>query len=767
MFAKTFNSLLLCLLIGCLHAPAQIPIGTWRAHLNYQNALQVVQGDKIYCGTSSNIFSVDADGEINTFDKTNGLSETGVSCIGWDEHTQQLVIAYKNSNVDILKGSIVQNISDIKQAVIIANKSIQQIYCKMGMAYLATGLGIIAVDLTKYEVKETWIIGSNGAATSVHSVTADDNYFYAATNDGLKRAAAHSLNLADYKNWGNISISAGLTNDGWRFCGMLSNQLVGLQNDSVVLISNPHKLLYYDPAWKIISAKISNNQILLTQKNSIGTGRVMVIDGMGKIVKLIENSSLSSPNSAIFNNTVTWVADEFKGLIRFSGNENSASSFTPNGPGGIPNGDMVYNRKTLFIAAGSVNNAWNALHNKAAIYTFTEEEWVNNNENNVPALKSFNNIITLAVDPADESIWAGSFGDGLVQMNGAKTTQYTPTNSALEFSQKQPNQCLVSGLLVDDQHNLWVSNYGAAYPLKVRKNNGVWVSIPIPLSLTDQAVAQLLHDDFGQLWMVSPKNNGLICYQYGKNIDQLNDDRWKLFSVGMGNGNLPSNHVLCIAKDKSNTIWVGTDNGIGIIQCTDDVFGNGGCNAVLPVVQQEQFTGYLFKGEQVQCIAVDGADQKWVGTKNGVWLLSADGEKIIHHFTESNSPLLNNEVNKIGIDPQSGEVFFATSSGLCSYRSTITAPNSSFSNLLIYPNPVPTDYNGLIGIKGLTDQSIIKITELNGRLVFQTRCMGGQATWNGRDYTGNKIASGVYLVLVTDESGTEKVATKIIVTRGR
>jgi hypothetical protein len=197
------------------------------------------------------------------------------------------------------------------------------------------------------------------------------------------------------------------------------------------------------------------------------------------------------------------------------------------------------------------------------------------------------------------------------------------------------------------------------------------------------------------------------------------------------------------------------------------VFGNGGCNAVLPVVQQEQFTGYLFKGEQVQCIAVDGADQKWVGTKNGVWLLSADGEKIIHHFTESNSPLLNNEVNKIGIDPQSGEVFFATSSGLCSYRSTITAPNSSFSNLLIYPNPVPTDYNGLIGIKGLTDQSIIKITELNGRLVFQTRCMGGQATWNGRDYTGNKIASGVYLVLVTDESGTEKVATKIIVTRGR
>ena len=767
MFAKTFNSLLVCLLIGCLHATAQIPIGAWRAHLNYQNALQVVQGNKIYCATSGNIFSVDADGEINTLNKTNGLSETGVSCIGWDEHTQQLVIAYKNSNVDILKGSIIQNISDIKHATIAGNKSIEQIYCNRGMAYLSTGLGIIAIDLIKYEVKETWIIGSNGSATSVHSVAADNNYFYAATHEGLKRGVVHSVNLADYKNWENINISSGLTNDGWRFCGMLSNQLVGLKNDSVMLIRNPHKILYYDSSWKIIGAAISNHQLMLTQKNNAGSGRVIVMDSLGTIIKLIAHPSLSSPNSAIFNNTVIWVADEFTGLIRFSGNENSAYSFTPNGPGGIPNGAMVYDRNTLYVAAGSVNNTWNALHNKAAIYTFTEEEWVNKNESNIAALKSFNDIIALALDGTDESIWAGSFGNGLAHINGSKATQFTPSNSALEFSQKQSTQCFVSGLLVDDQHNLWISNYGAANPLKVRKNNGAWVSIPIPLSLTDQAVAQLLQDDFGQLWIVSPKNNGLICYQYGKNIDNLNDDRWRLFRAGMGNGNLPSNNVLCIAKDKSNTIWVGTDNGIGIIQCTEDVFGNGGCNVILPVVQQDQFTGYLFKGEQVQCIAVDGADQKWVGTKNGVWLLSADGEKIIHHFTESNSPLLNNEVNKIGIDPQSGEVFFATSSGICSYRSTTTAPNSSFTNLLIYPNPVPTDYNGLISIKGLTDQSIIKITELNGRLVYQTRCMGGQATWNGRDYTGNKIASGVYLVLITDESGIEKVASKIIITRGR
>lgn len=168
----------------------------------------------------------------------------------------------------------------------------------------------------------------------------------------------------------------------------------------------------------------------------------------------------------------------------------------------------------------------------------------------------------------------------------------------------------------------------------------------------------------------------------------------------------------------------------------------------------------------MQCIAIDGANRKWVGTQNGVWMLSSDGKKIIHHFTIANSPLLSNDVKKIGIDPETGEVYFATFNGICSYRSTAIEAQEKLNNVLVYPNPVPAGYEGMIAIKGLTENALVKITELNGRLIFQTRSLGGQAVWNGKDYNGNKIASGLYLVFIKNDTG-EELVSKIIITSGR
>jgi len=182
----------------------------------------------------------------------------------------------------------------------------------------------------------------------------------------------------------------------------------------------------------------------------------------------------------------------------------------------------------------------------------------------------------------------------------------------------------------------------------------------------------------------------------------------------------------------------------------------------LPIVQQDNFAGYLFSAEQVQCIGIDGADRKWVGTKNGVWLISPDGQQIIYRFTTANSPLLNNDVRKITVDGTTGEVFFATVSGICSFRSTATTGGETNSNVLVFPNPVPPGYTGTIAIRGLVDNAVVKITELNGRLVYETRALGGQAVWNGKDYNGRTAATGVYLVLVSDDSRQEKIVTKIV-----
>jgi hypothetical protein len=187
----------------------------------------------------------------------------------------------------------------------------------------------------------------------------------------------------------------------------------------------------------------------------------------------------------------------------------------------------------------------------------------------------------------------------------------------------------------------------------------------------------------------------------------------------------------------------------------------------LPVVQQDRFAGLLFKDENVQTIAVDGADRKWVGTKNGVWLISATGEKVIYRFSVGNSPLPGNDISKISIDPLTGEVFIATNNGLCSFRSTATEPVSPQQKLLVFPNPVPPGYNGSIAIRGLTNNALVKITNLYGALVYQTRALGGQAIWDGKNTNGTKVASGVYLIICRDDSGIEKIATKITIVQGR
>jgi ligand-binding sensor domain-containing protein len=307
-----------------------------------------------------------------------------------------------------------------------------------------------------------------------------------------------------------------------------------------------------------------------------------------------------------------------------------------------------------------------------------------------------------------------------------------------------------------------MANYGAASDLLLRKADGSWRSFAIPFTHTQNAVAQVLIDNYKQVWIVSPKGNGLFCYNPGASLDNTSDDQWMYYQAGAGSGNLPDNNVYCLAKDKSGFIWVGTANGIGVIQCTQNIFSAGGCPAIWPVVQFDNFAGYLFSGQPVQAIAVDGADRKWIGTPTGAWCLSSDAQKIVYHFTADSTPLLNNDVRRIAVDPQTGEVFFATAGGICSFRSTATEGGTENTNVLVFPNPVPPGYTGTIAIRGLVDGAIVKITELNGRLVYQTNALGGQAIWDGHDYRGRTIATGVYLVLVSDIGRQQKIATKIV-----
>ena len=755
--------LFFCFIFSFRFALAQLqPIGQWREHLSYNQAKNVTATNKgVFCATPYSLFSVDAtDNSINRYSKINGLHETGIQTIQWDPGTEKLIIVYNNSNIDILAGNKFFNINAIKQKDIAGDKQVYNIFCYQGKAYLSTGLGIVVVDENKYEVKDTYIIGNTGDTVRVNALAAAGGFFYAAMDGGLKKAPAGSVNLADYQNWQLISGSNGLSNGICNNVLVVQNKVIVQKADSLfVLNGNTWSLLYTDD-WKINNATVAEDRLVVAQQKGTGA-RIRVINSSGAVEKTIsQNNILLSPQQAILLQNSVWVADSISGLLEFSGA--AAKQYQPNSPLSVATGEMTARNGVLWAASGAVTTGWSNTFKKNGLYQFNHDEWTNFNKTNIAAMDSLYDLITVAVDPRDNTLWAGSFGGGLLQIKADKSIQLFKQNSPIPASLNDINKYFIAGLAFDNDNNLWIADYGAAQNLAVKKPDGSWKNFFVPFSLSNNAVSQIVIDNFNQKWIVSPGGNGLVCFNHGQSIDNFGDDKWKLYRTGAGLGNLPDKNVLCIAKDKNSFIWVGTTKGVGIIQCPQQVFTAQGCDAILPIVQQDNFAGYLFGDEQVQSIVVDGADRKWVGTKNGAWLISPEGDKIIYRFTEDNSPLLNNNVQKITIDGNTGEVFFATDKGICSFRSTATEGETINNNVLVFPNPVPPGYNGTIAIRGLVENAIVKITELDGRLVYQTRALGGQAIWNGRDYKDRTVSTGVYLVLVSDDSRQQKIVTKIV-----
>ena len=751
---------LLLLTLGAAGQNTLPPIGSWREHLPYGSTIDVTASpNKVYTATPYSLYSVDrATKEVERRSKISGLSEVGISTIKFDGLSNKLFIAYTNSNIDVLATDGLHNIPDLKRENIPGDKAVYHFYPAGERCYVSTGIGVVVLNTGRYEIRDTWLIGASGGYVKTNMFTADNTHFYAATEEGLKRVPVTAANPADFRAWQTLTVSGGTPPA--RGVVNLGGRIVVQQNDSLFVQDAGVWKLFFANGQSITSINESEGKLMVCVMTAPGNAQVVALNTDGTTARVLQQRGvIEYPRKAIALGSDYWVADQYTALSHWFGNAHE--QYRLNSPEDIATGELRVYNNVFYAAAGSVNESWNYLYNRNGVYGFREGQWTNYNGFHYPQLTNLLDFITVAVDPRDETLWAGSYGGGLLHVKGPNSFEVYKENSPVGPTVGDPASYRVSGLAFDADNNLWMANYGASVYLHVRKADGTWRSFTSPFVLPENAIGSLLVDDAGQVWMVSPKGGGLLVLNHGGTLDNPADDRWKRFRGGAGNGNLPSGNVLSIAKDKSGYIWVGTDDGVGVIQCATEAVATP-CEAVLPIAVQGGFANYLFKGEEVRSIAVDGADRKWIATRNGVWLVNPDCDKVLAHFNESNSPLFSNDVRSVAVDPASGEVYFATTRGILSFRGTATEPDVNNDNLLVYPNPVPPGYSGTIAIKGLAENSFVKITELNGRLVYQTKALGGQAVWNGRDYTGKRIASGIYLVLVTDGERKERAAGKIV-----
>lgn len=781
IIVKHFIKILFLLLLIKTYSFAQtVGIGEWRDHLPYQSTISVTDGEnKIYCATPYSLFYLNqSDNSINRITTISGLSDIGIVKIGYNKAYSTLLIAYSNTNIDLIKGDEIINMSDIinSSAITPEEKAIYNLMFIDNLAYLSCGFGIVVLDIKKEEIVDTYYIGPNGSHLKVFDLTHNDTSFLAATESGLYFADVDNPNLAYFGSW---SKDQSLPFPDETYSHIVTNSdKIYISKDSEIY--GKDTVLFYENSQWNYGSNIKNGVVenLRTFNDQLYIVYISYIDIFDKdnvllsnIWKYNEQANPASRDVVIDENNQLWIADYKNGLVR----QNSEYNYTfiyPNGPLTADVYAMSAEGNTLWTVAGGMDLSWNNLFKRVSASSFADEDWNTLYDMSSPSLENARDLVCVAVNPTNHNqVFAGSWTIGMLEFENMQfDTLYTPENSGLDYKNNQGNNiCKVGGLTFDKSGNLWAISSHANNLLSVRIPDGSplgeWHSFYLGSFSSTQDAGELVIDNYNQKWIRIRAEHSLIVFNDNNTITNPSDDEVKVLTSAAGNGNIPGNKVFSLEVDNDGEVWIGTDEGVAVFYSPENVFSSYNYDAQRILIPRNDGTGLadiLLEFETVTAIAVDGANNKWIGTdRSGVFLLSPDGQEEIHHFTQQNSPLLSNNITSIAIK-NDGEVFFGTANGVISYRGSATPGTETNSDVYAYPNPVKPGYNGPIAITGLVANASFKVTDISGNLIYSGIAEGGQAIWNGNNFEGRRAQSGVYLVFVTNDDGSEKVVTKIL-----
>ncbi len=750
-------------------------LGSWKMFLPYGNSFGACDGgDRVYEAGSKSIFSYEkSSGIIQTYDKASGLSDLGITKISYDPNTKFLAIVYNNSNLDfIYNGTDVYNVPDFKNLATTGAVNVYSVSFLNGNAYVSSDLGISVVDLTRMQVSNTYLIGANGSQLKVYATTFDSVNIYAATPVGVRYASRNAANLQDFNSWSTFSLAQNIPAKKTTYIQAFNNKIY-----AVIPSGNGSDTLYqynivgnsWSPAFSAVADSITglnqtNGSLYFSAWDSPSgsTGYLGKIDAAGN---LTYNQTLghSRPAGWFESNGVSWEPDYYIGLVQRIGN--TVQRIIPEGPQSANVFALDCKNGVLNVAPGGVDQSWSAVGNLDGFFVYKNGTWQNHNQYTDGALNGINDFICTASIRSTGTTYYGSFFWGLAELNQSTgNITMIDKNSPVGLLQGEvgdSSRTKITCLYADSSDNLWIGN-AAPSLIKVIRPDGTWRKFTTAFS--PLLLKKMIVDQYGQVWASTFQPGGVMVLNYGADMDNTADDKYAFLQSGANAGNLPSNNVFSLAVDHTGNVWVGTDAGIGIFYCPGNVF-QGGCDATQIKVTLNGYVGYLFGRQTVRALAVDAANRMWVGTTDGLWLISNDGQTTYQNFTTDNSPLPDNEITDITINDATGEVFIGTDGGLVSYQGDAIGPSCADCNgALVYPNPVKPDYSGPIAIKGLTDNAYVKITDIDGHLIFQGRANGTQMIWNGNGYDGARAKSGVYLVFSSTDLGKQKQVAKILIT---
>ena len=775
LFAKKdfFTFLFILLLSQPLLAQTDFS-NSWEDFFSYNNVKDFIITDKrIYAVADNAAFIYDIEtGDMQKISSVHGLSGKETTSLHFSPATNRFIIGYQTGLLEIIddNGKITVA-NDIERFDITGQKQINDINEYNGKLYLSTPFGIVVYDIENLNFGDTYYIDENSNPVFVNESIVHEETIYAVSQKGIYSADINDPNLIDFNNWyqpedellgdfKSISVLA----DRIYTCN--SSILYELERiDALTIRRNYNRT--------ILKLRSSEQMMAVTLKKS-----ALIVD---KNLSLINEAGPLGPydfelNSSFASADQVYLATNSFGILKKSFSDMSYQEIHPQGPSSNKVFSIEAANNNLWVVYGGYDLSFNPLNKKFGYshYNGSSTEstlWVNKAYDlSFPA----QDLVHITIDPsADNKAYLSSWGSGMMVVDQDEPVViWDDSNSGLEdlYQDGEPESSIrVNGAAFDNRGNFWITNAWVPNKLKKLETNGNWKGFDLSSIITEQValgLTELAIDKTGSVWIGSRRNGALVYNESG--------DRKRALNTEGTTGSLPDLNVRTLAVDRNNRIWIGTQKGLVVFSDAESVFELDIYDAEPVIIDDNGVPKKLLGDQPVNSIAIDGAENKWFGTDTGGALgTNPSGSQTLYNFNKDNSPLPSNSILKIKIDNSTGKVYFATDKGIVAFNSEVAPYGDALEEVYAYPNPVKKEHEFVTidGRKGthLPKGTNVKILDIAGRLVHETNVDigqetgGGKVIWNKTNLRGKKVASGVYIVLLTSPDKSETASTKIAV----
>nr|WP_199000234.1 T9SS type A sorting domain-containing protein [Flavobacterium sp. ASV13] len=736
----------------------------WQGYFSFNEIKDISQSSTTVFAASENaLFSKNA--ATNTTKTTttiDGLSGQTISALYHSDGFKKTIIGYENGLMIVVNevdGSILKVVDIINKQLPANLKKINHFMEHNGLVYVSCDFGIVQFNLTTLQFGDTYFIGDNGAEISVRQTAYSNGFIYAATSNGIRKANSTNTNLIDFNQWT-------LVNSGdWWSVEALDAELIAINSGGYIHRYNSSTFVgFFQLPQAATDVRAVSHSLFVTTPSAVFVYNNQMILTRQIVNTQVLDNTLSFTCATVIGDLL-YIGTKDQGL--FSSTLSNSSSFVNNTPSG-PTRNNIFSLdvapSVLWVVYGDYNSAYNPYPlDSYGISRYNGSGWLNIPYKDVFDAKSMTRVI---INPSKEKqVYASSFFSGLLKIeNDVPTILYNEKNSGLEsLTFVGPNyiDVRINGTAFDKAGNLWVTNSLIKNGLKVLKTNGQWGSYSMNSifgNAENISYAAIVIDKNSTKWLATNRE-GLVGFNESTNT-------YKKITFGADLGNLPVFDVRSLAIDTKNQLWIGTTKGLRVLSNVNNFSTEGQLKTNPIIIVEDNLAQELLYEQFVTSIAVDGADNKWLGTvDSGVFMVSPNGQETKYHFTINNSPLPSNVINDIKINSTTGEVFIATDKGMVSFKGIATGANEDLSNVFVYPNPVRPTYSGTVKVAGLIDKANIKITDIEGNLVYETTSAGGTIEWDTTAFGRYKVASGVYMIFISAQDGSETKVKKVMIIR--